>query len=196
MVASAPYKDLSFLTGAGSVYATAEDLLHFANAARAGILGKQLEAFTTGTGDPTWRGWYGRTNTEVSVDLMPSGGITFVFLANLRSAVTWQLRAQVRNLLQGVATAPIKRPPPVAARFEPALSFVGLYGVASDPVEISEVDGNLLRDGNEFYPIEGGRSCIPASGSVMWFRRGAGGRVDAIVTVSGSGSETVMPRIR
>ena len=37
VVASAPYKDLSFLTGAGSVYATAEDLLHFANAARAGI---------------------------------------------------------------------------------------------------------------------------------------------------------------
>lgn len=197
VVASAPYKDLSFLTGAGSVYATAEDLLHFVHAARAGILGKEAQAFTTGSGGPTWRGWYGRNNTEASVDVMPSGEITFVFLANLRSAVTWQLRAQVKNLLQGAATTPIKRPPaPVTARFEPTASFVGLYGLPSDPVEVSEFDGNLLRDGNEFYPIEGRRYYIPASGSVMWFRRGTDGSVDAMLTVRGDGSETVQPRIK
>ncbi len=195
VVASAPYKDLSFLTGAGSVYATAEDLLHFANAARAGILGQEAQAFTTGTGSPTWRGWYGRLNTEASVDVMPSGEITFVFLANLRSAATWQLRAQVRNLLQGVATTSIKRPPPVAARFESAASFVGSYGDAADPVVVSEVDGHLLRDDSEFYPIEGGRYYLPASGFVMWFRRGPGGRVDAMMT-DRDGKETVQPRIR
>ena len=196
VVASAPYKDLTFLTGAGSVYATAEDLLHFANAARAGILGKEAQAFTTGTDAPTWRGWYGRLNTEASVDVMASGEITFVFLANLRSPATWQLRAQVRNLLQGVATTPIKRPPPVVARFEPADSFVGLYGVASDPLEISEVDGRLFRDDSEFYPIEGGRYYTTGAGFVMWFRRAAGGRVDAIVTDRGDGKETVLPRVR
>ena len=107
-----------------------------------------------------------------------------------------ELRAQLRNLLQGRPTTPIKRPLPVKPRFEPSAGFVGLYGAASDPVEVSEVHGHLIRDENEFYPIGAGRYGIPASGAEFWFRRGAGGIVDAMVTVSGTGVETVLPRIR
>ena len=61
-VASARYKDLGFLTGAGSVYATAEDLLRFVRALHDGRFGsvsqKRLGAptdtvWTVGTGAPT-----------------------------------------------------------------------------------------------------------------------------------------------
>ncbi len=194
VVARAPYKDLSFLTGAGSVYATAEDLLHLAAAMRVGTLGKTAQA-QVAADDGTWRGFYGRTNSEASLDVLPSEGITFVLLANLQSAVTWQVRAQVKKLLQRKPTAAIRRPGPVAPRFEAASSFVGRYGSPPSPVEISEVEGKLHRDENEFYPIEGNRYCIPASGSIMRFRRTASGAVDALATLSGSGQETVLPRI-
>jgi len=194
VVARAPYKDMSFLTGAGSVYATAEDLLHFAAAMRAGTLGKTAAAQLSAP-DGTWRGFYGRHNSESSFDVLPSEGITFVLLANLQSAVTWQVRAQVKNLLQRKPTTAIQRPGPVAPRFEPASSFVGRYGSPTSPLEIAEVEGKLYRDDNEFYPVEGKRYCIPASGSIMRFRRTESGKVDAIVTLNPSGQETVLLRI-
>jgi hypothetical protein len=194
VVASNPYKDLSFLTGAGSVYATAEDLLHFAAAMRAGTLGKTaLEQVTATNG--SWRGFYGRINSEASLDVLPSSNITLVMLTNLQSAVTWQLRAQLKNLLQRKPTTAIQRPGPVRPRFEPASSFVGKYGNSFDPVEISEVGGKLFRDDNEFYPIDGERYCIPASGTTFRFRRTASGEVDAMLTVRSGGPETVLPRV-
>jgi hypothetical protein len=194
VVASNPYKDLSFLTGAGSVYATAEDLLQFANALRAGTLGKSAQEEVTAA-DETWRGFYGQTNSEASVDVLPSSGITLVMLTNLQSAVTWQLRAQLKNFLQRKPTSAIQRVGPVRPRFEPASSFVGKYGQSFDFVEISEVGGKLFLDDNEFYPIDGERYCIPASGRIFRFRRTASGDVDAMLTAFPGGQETILPRI-
>jgi hypothetical protein len=194
VVATNPYKDLSFLTGAGSVYATAEDLFHFATAMRAGTLGKTAQEEVTAA-DGGWRGVYGRINSEASLDVLPSSNITLVMLTNLQSAVTWQLREQLKNLLRRKPTTAIQRVGPVRPRFEPASSFVGKYGKPSDYVEISEVGGKLYRDDNEFYPIDGERYCIPASGAVFRFRRTASGDVDAMLTVRGGGPETVLPRI-
>jgi CubicO group peptidase (beta-lactamase class C family) len=194
VVARAVYKDLSFLTGAGSVYATADDLFHFAAAMRAGVLGTTAQAQVTAD-DGRWHGFYGRTNSEASLDVLPSRGITLVLLTNLQSGVTWQLRAQLKNLLERKPTAAIERPGPVRPRFEPASSFVGKYGTPSDPIEISEVDGKLFRDDNEFYPTDGERYYIPASGAIMRFRRTARGEVDAVLRRYGSGPETVLPRI-
>lgn len=194
VVAPSRYKDLTFLTGAGSVYATAEDLLHFATALRAGVLGKTAQDEITAA-DGAWRGIYGRINSEASVDVLSSSGITLVFLTNLQSAVTWQLREQLKNLLQRKPTTAIQRVGPVRPRFEPASTFVGKYGKPSDFVEISEVDGKLFRDDNEFYPIDGERYCIPASGTVFRFRRTASGVVDAMLTIRGGGQETVLARV-
>jgi hypothetical protein len=144
----------------------------------------------------TWRSWYGRTNGyEASVDLLPAQDITFVLLTNLQSAVTWQLREQVRNLLSGSRPVSIRRPPPVGPAFESSGDFVGLYGDAADPVRISLVRDRLFRDENEFYPVQGNRYAIPASGSTMHFVRDAAGLVKALVTVNGSGRETLLPRL-
>jgi hypothetical protein len=184
-VASAPFKNLGFLTGAGSVYATAEDLLRFARAMRDGVFGPAAKTRAAVSGGQMWRSWYGRTNGyEASVDLLPGGDVTFVFLSNLQSAANWQVREQVKNLLAGGKAAAILRPPPPVASFETPDSILGFYGDPSDPIVVAMVDGHLFRDGNEFYPIPGGRYYIPASGSVMRFRRTNDGTVDGLVTLA------------
>jgi hypothetical protein len=111
--------------------------------------------------------------------------MTVVFLSNLRSAANWQVREQVKNLLVGGKAAAILRPPPpLAALFEAPESVLGSYGDPSDPIVVALIDGHLFRDENEFYPVTGGRYYIPASGSVMRFRRTSDGLVDGIVTVA------------
>jgi hypothetical protein len=185
VVASAPYKNLGFLTGAGSVYATAEDLLRFARALRKGVFGPAGKTRTAETAGQAWRSWYGRTHGyEASVDLLPAADVTFVFLSNLRSAANWQVREQVKNLLTGGTAAAISRPPPPDSSFETPGSFLGSYGEPSDPIVVAMVDGHLFRDESEFYPIAGERYYIPASGSVFRFRRTSDGTVDGMITVS------------
>ena len=198
VVASAPYKNLVFLTGAGSVYATADDLFRFARALRRGVFGPAGKTRTAESDRQTWRSWYGRTNGyEASVDLLPAADVTFVFLSNLRSAANWQVREQVKNLLAGRKATAIPRPPlPLASSFESPDSVVGAYGDPSDPIVVGMVDGHLFRDENEFYPVAGGRYYIPASGSVMHFRRTSAGNVDGIVTVTPwDGKERLAPKL-
>ena len=161
VVATNPYKDLSFLTGAGSVYATAEDLFHFATAMRAGTLGKTAQDEVT-SADGSWRGVYGRINSEASLDVLPSSNITLVLLTNLQSTVTWQLRAQLKNLLQRKPTTAIQRVGPVRPRFEPTSSFVGKYGKPSDSVESPRWGGNSIATTT---------SSIRLTGSATAFRR-------------------------
>lgn len=186
VVASAPYKHLGFLTGAGSVYAGAADLFQFARALNGGRFGPSGKARTTEADGQPWRSWYGRTHGyEASVDLLPASDVTFVFLSNLRSAANWQIRDHVKNLIVGRASDDMIRPPvPLPAPFEPVDSVLGSYGDPSDPIVIAAVDGHLFRDDNEVYPIAGGRYYIPASGSMMHFRRSSDGSVDGLVTVS------------
>jgi hypothetical protein len=196
-VFSAPYKNLGFLTGAGSVYATAEDLLRFVRALRRGNLGPAGRNQVADSAGLTWRSWYGRTNGfEASVDVDPARDLTFVFLSNLRSGANWQLRDQIRNVLAGRNPTPISRPPAVASTFEAPESILGAYGDPSDPIVLSLVDGHLFRDDNEIYPIANRRYYLPASGSVMRFRRTSDGRVDALITMSPSSDrESVALRV-
>lgn len=191
VVKKAPYKDLRFLTGAGSVYTTARDLLKFVRTVKTGVFGKDFSEEAFG-GDPTkWRVWTGRTNGyEASVDVLPSEDLTFVLLSNLQSAVNWQLREQIQNVLAGRPSVAIPFPPPVAQQFEKPESILGSYG----PAEIALVDGRLFRGDNEFYPVQGRRYYIPASGTIMRFRRDSAGKVDALISIRGGGVENILPR--
>jgi beta-lactamase family protein len=195
-LASASYKDLTFLTGTGSVYATAEDLLHLVRALRRGAFGNAGQRRLADSAGITGRGWYGRTDGyEASVDYAPNRNLTFVFLSNPQSAANWQLRQQIGKLLLGGNATAILRPPAVASTFEAPESLVGSYGDRSNAIAITVVDGHLFRDDNEFYPTAEGSYYIPASGSRMRFRRAADGRVDALITARADGSETVSPRL-
>jgi len=195
VVAAAPYKDLRFLTGAGSVFATADDMERFVAALEHGMLGDELWEGSI-EGADAWTGWYGRTSGyEASVDVLPGQHLVVVLLSNLLSASNWQIRAQLKRIATGSDAEAIPLPPPVVAEFEPAMPLLGTYGSDASPVEIALIDGKPFRGENEFYPTAGDRYYIPASGSTMRFRRAASGAVDAIVTTSGDGRESVMPRM-
>ena len=195
-VYSAPYQNLAFLAGAGSVYATAEDLLHFVRALGSGTFGAAGRGQVSVDPGATWRSWYGRTNGyEGSVDFNPAADVTFVFLSNLRSASNWQLRERIRNVLLGRSASAIPRPPEVAPGFEATDSFLGSYGDPTDPIVITAVDGHLFRDDSEFYPIAAGNYFMPASATVMRFRRTPDGGVDAMITVRPGGNESVALRV-
>jgi CubicO group peptidase (beta-lactamase class C family) len=194
-VVSTAYQDLGFLAGAGSVYATAEDLWHLARAVRAGTLGVAAQQRLMDRSQPSWRGWYGRTDGyESSMDYLPVEDLTVVFLSNLRSAANWQIRQELKRILVGGTPAAVAGPPPVAPRFEATAELTGPYGDRSDPVVIAEVDGRLFRDENEFYPIAGGWYSIPASGNTFRFVRDANGKVETMLTRR-PGGETSMKKI-
>ena len=195
VVASAAYKDLGFLTGAGSVYATAEDLWHFVRAIRGGKLGVAAEQRLMDASQPSWRGWYGRTDGyEASVDVLPAADLSVVFLSNLRSAANWQIREQLQKILVGERPGTIAGVPEVAPRFEKPDTIVGLYGDPVDPVAITEVDGKLFRDENEFYPKDDGWYYIPASAATFRFVRDASGMVETMLT-NRAGRESSLRRI-
>lgn len=195
VVKAAPYKDLRFLAGAGSVYSAASDLAAFAGKIREGAFGEELRTRAS-TGDKDeWRGWYGRINGyEASVDLLPSRDVVVVMESNLQSAANWQLRARVKDLLSGRAVLPVPLPPARVAGFEPASELTGLYGDPHDPVEVAFREGEISRDENQIYPISGERYYMPASGFTMKFHR-ENGKVDSVVTTYGDGSERTMRRV-
>lgn len=196
-VASAPYKDLSFLVGAGSVFATADDLLHFVRELNDGKFGNVAQKLLGTRGDTTWTNWYGRINGyEGSVDFLPSEDITVVLLSNLQSAANWQIRERVRNIVVGLSISAIPVPPPVAPAFENPAQFVGLYGDPSDPTAVVEKDGRLFNDGDEFYPISGRQYYEPVSGDIMHFARDSSGRVIAKLKRFGTSFERSSPKIR
>jgi CubicO group peptidase (beta-lactamase class C family) len=194
-VKAARYKDLRFLGGAGSVYATPSDLVAFIGKARDGAFGEELKSWAN-TGDKSeWRGWYGRINGwEASVDLLPSQDLVVAMVSNLQSAANWQLRQRIHDLLVGRPVLPIPLPPARVASFEPPADVVGLYGDPSDPDEVALHEGELDKDGDQIYPVAGDKYYEPVSGFTRRFHR-QDGKVDSIVTTRGDGSERVMRKV-
>ena len=194
-VVKAPYKDLSFLTGAGSVYTTAVDLFRFIKASRNGALGLDLWGKEAGIDPEEWSGWSGRTGGyEAYLDVLPREGLSLIILTNLRSATTWQIRNQARNLLTNSKLKEIALPPPVTRAFEPAESLRGAYDNNGTPVKIRLVNGKLFRGDSEFYPIAGNSYYLPASGTMMRFERNRSGEVEALVQIR-NGKDTSFPRM-
>jgi CubicO group peptidase (beta-lactamase class C family) len=194
-VEAAPYKDLRFLAGAGSVYATPTDLVAFARKARDGAFGEELQSWTNAGDKDKWRGWYGRTNGyEASVDLLPSQDLVVAMVSNLRSAANWQLRQRIHDLLVGRSLLAIPMPPARAANFEPPSDLVGLYGDRDDPDEVAVHEGELYRDESQIYPIAGDKYYETVSGFTMRFHR-QNGNVDSIVTTFADGTERVLRKV-
>lgn len=194
-VVRAPRKDLRFLDGAGSVYATASDLLTFIQTIREGAFGGLWDRWYD-RNSTDWAGAIGRTNGfEAFLDVVPAEDLTLIILTNLQSNASTLVRLGVRDIVRGQGAARIPPPPPVATEFEQPVALAGEYRNGRSSIVITVANGHLFRGENEFYPIADGRYYIPGSGSTMRFRRDASGRVDAVVLLGADG-ETVVPRVR
>jgi CubicO group peptidase (beta-lactamase class C family) len=194
-VEAAPYKDLRFLAGAGSVYATPADLVAFVRKVRDGAFGEGLQSWAAAGDQDEWRGWYGRTDGyEASVDLLPSQDLVVAMVSNLQSGANWQIRQRIHELLVGRSVLAIPLPPARTANFEPSSDLVGLYGDRDDPVEIAVREGELCRDEDQIYPVAGDNYYEPVSSRTMRFHR-QNGIVDSIVTTYGDGSERILRKV-
>ncbi len=188
-------KNLSFLKGAGSVYASAEDLFNFLKTAKSGELGKNSFYNRVNGKNSSWRGWAGRTSGyEAYMDVLPSQNIALIILSNVRSSATWQIRSQLRNLLQNGSYQPVILPPALVQNKTSPKSLVGNYDNNGFEVKISLKKGKLFRGDNEFYPIDEERYYILASGTIMKFRFNKSGEAVALIQIRGE-REIVMPRI-
>ncbi len=132
---------------------------------------------------------------EASVDYYAPLDITFVFLSNLYSLTNYQLRRAVRNLIAGRPTVAMIRPPAVSPATQDPAPFLGDYGDADDPVPVSQENGRLFRDGNEFYPIADGWFYVPGTGARFRFTRGADSTVNGMFTRWESGEERQWARV-
>ena len=189
-VKSSPSRNLGFLKGAGSVFATAEDLFHYARAVKAGVYGEAAQAELDGDAD-SWQGYYGRTNSyEASVDYHSGNDLTIVVLSNLQSISTSQVRTGIRRILLEGVSDPIPLPPRPVAPFEMAEDISGSYGRAVITARGTE----LYRGENEFYAMTGDAYYIPASGTTMTFRRNEDGVVTGLVSTSAGGRVSELPR--
>ncbi len=194
-VVKAQPKDLSYLHGAGSIYATALDLFRFNTALKNGILGIDRQEQQTDSAARRWIGWTGRTSGyEGYFDILPAAEWTLIILTNLRSAATWQIRNEIRNILARKKRTPIAFPPPIANAFESMKSLNGRYDNNGNQIVISQRDGKSFRGENEFYPIAGKKYYLPASGTTMIFKRNKSGEVKGIEQIR-SGKNNFFPRI-
>ena len=178
-------KSLGFLTGAGSVYDTNEDLLRFVISLKDGSIGSDSWHSRIAK-SKEWKSWTGRSSGyEAYLDVFPKKDIVLIVLTNLRSAATWQIRNQVKNILTGGRAEEIDLPPKVTANFEPTSDLVGSYDINGSVVEIKFMNNRLYRGQNEFYPTPDKNYYIPASGTRMKFRRDQSGKVDALIQIRG-----------
>lgn len=195
-VLNMPYKDLRFLTGGGSVYASALDLFHYVRAMHAGEFGPEIWDQAVDADATTWRGWTGWTSGyEAYLDVLPAEDLTLILVTNLRSMITWQTRQAIRGLLVGDPVEPFVFPPPPSEPFEPFMSVTGTYDRNGSLIEIHIEEGRLFRGDNEIYPIDGERYFTPASGSVVAFRRNEHGEVDALLSPP-ENEESALPRVK
>ncbi len=193
-VVKAPHKDLRFLDGAGSVYATAMDLLRFIQAVHDGAFGPLWERWYDADAT-TWAGAIGRTNGyEAFLDVVPAEELILVVLTNLQSTVSTQVRLGVRDLLRGDAVPPIPSPPPVGPPVGRPEVLAGVYDGDGPPIVIAADDGHLYRGENEFYPVAGGWYYIPGSGMRMRFRTDESGQAYELISARGD-DESVARRV-
>ncbi len=125
-------KDLGFLTGAGSMWSTAGDLLRLSSAVLDGTLGPQVRATVVRRGNLRWSG---STDGFFSyLDHDSTTGVTGIFLGNLHSGAPALLREVLPKLARGESVPPLMKPAPALAKVSEQVlkRYEGRYDVASN----------------------------------------------------------------
>jgi CubicO group peptidase (beta-lactamase class C family) len=191
-----PARNLSFLTGAGSVYATPRDLFLITRAIAAGKLDQDhAEAMRQGLY------WNGITNGyRAFLQYFPQTGITLIWTSNLYTGAGDLLRRDVPRILAGAAVpaVTIKMPTPVAVSADEQRVLEGSYefGAASFQ-QLRFISPTLAMLGTEYLliPVAGGAFYSPADYATLTAEHDAGGAITALRWVA-NGTTLSFPRLR
>lgn len=199
----APAKDYAFLAGAGSLYATCDDVLRFARA----CLDHDLlsEAAWEGFHSLGWAAgdevrWSGSTNGFGAwVDMRKPERSVFVYLGNAGTGAAGILRAALPGLVAGEQVEPAPRAPArVALTVAQLQGLEGGYsrGQGSPTLQVTVQDGVLRMGDNIVYPVDVDRFFNPIYFSLSTFERGEDGAATSIsMTAPGLSAPLVFRRV-
>lgn len=179
----APDKQLSFLVGAGSLWATPRDLFRVIRRIVAGGYG---ESAVAGAREADGRiRWTGFSNGFLSVaEYQPASDVTVVFTGNLLTgAADWIVRDVPRILAGETVAAPVPPRPAVVALNDVARQrLAGRYNFGGAEQMLEFIDGSLATLGGEYLLAATSDTSFYAPQNYTEFiaRRDANGAVTAL----------------
>lgn len=140
----APFQDLSFLVGAGSVYSTPRDLLRLLEGVTSGALGSGVRASLVRRGAVHWNG--STNGFRAFVDWDSTTGVAVIFAGNRHIGVNDLIQQAIPRIAAGEAvSAPAVRDPAMARLPEARLrGYEGVYLLANGTrLEVTARHGRL-----------------------------------------------------
>lgn len=137
-----PWRDLSHLVGAGSVFSTPRDLLAILQALLGGTYGESVRQSLMDDGGLSWNG-----NTDgyrAFADHHPGQKLTVIFTANRLTGAADLLRRDVPKIAAGEAV-----PPPQIPKVQPVAALPALRGRSEGTYELFGTHEELRFDGPE-----------------------------------------------
>ncbi|MEN1728346.1 MAG: serine hydrolase domain-containing protein [Pseudomonadota bacterium] len=192
---NAPFKDLSFLVGAGSVWSTVEDLHAMVNAIRDGSFGPMVQSsliresgFRSNgltSGFRAWADWYSDSDTTVT------------FTGNLTTGATTLLREAVPRLADGEDVSRPEVPSMQPFAVEPAAleELTGDYQLGPNrTLSVSPRDGGLQISGWILIPTGPDTYVSPQDYGLVRVVRDDEGVVTGLAWTT-NGQTSDMPRV-
>lgn len=152
----APSKSLSFLVGAGSLWATPRDLFNVVRRIVTGGYGNAVSGALAQNGAIHWTGW---TNGFLAlVDYSPATDVTLVFTGNLLTGASAWIEQDVPRLLARdlVAERRVPRPKAVALSADSRRRLEGIYDYGGNEQPLTFLSASLALLGGEYLLVATG----------------------------------------
>jgi CubicO group peptidase (beta-lactamase class C family) len=176
---NAPYKDFSFLKGAGSAYSTAGDIYRLGRAILAGTYGPGVKEELVSDGILTGSG--ATDGRRSFMKLRADGAWGYTLSSNLNSGANDLIMAGVETMLKGGKAAPPEVPKVTFGTLpKDYLAFVGRYLPRPDTHGLTMIvrveDGGLFISDQQIFPTHGDCFFTYRSYGEICFTRDAQGK--------------------
>ena len=190
-----PPRQLSYLVGAGSLWATPRDLFKIARrVVDGGYSGAATEGARAANGTIQWTGWSSGSQAILNYD--PASDVTVVFTGNvLTGAIDWIAR-DVPRILAGETIATPTAPRPTVVSLSPARQkqMEGVYNYFGAEQQLTFVSPSTALLGEYFMLATGENSLFaPLNYAVIAVVSDSTGRISSLQF---RGTTLSMPRVR
>lgn len=199
---TAPYADLSFLVGAGSVFSTPRDLFRILRTLVTGGYGEPVRRALAEGGEVGWHGFtYGY---RAFVDYRVADSVAVIFAGNLFTHAADLIRRDVPTIVAGHAVAPPAMPQVHAVTLPPETrrAIEGIYqwrpGAPDSEEELrfDPTGTQALLGGWVLIPLSPDSFFLPEHYAVASLDRTADGKVRFLEYPSPEGEPFRLPRVR
>lgn len=178
----APAKDLSFLVGAGSLWATPHDLFRIARRVAGGAFGATAAGARGEDGSVVWTGF--SNGFMAIVSYVPTTDVTVVVLSNLLTGVAESVVENAPRILLGDSVVTPALPRIAAATLAPArrAQLEGTYNYGGNRQQLKFVSPTAALLGGEYMLITTSDSSMYAPQNFIQYtiRRDSSGHVTAL----------------